>query len=340
MVAQIDKRYVARSLKQSAVRLLSYALYEGRPLTTRGRWINPLVFARARAVARGEQRAPVEKPVFIIGTGRSGTTVLGVVLSLHQKIGFLNEPKAMWHTAFANEDLPGNYTTAPARYRLDAEDADRQTAETMQRLYGGYLSTSRTTRVLDKYPELIFRVPFVRQIFPDARFLFLARNGEDTISSITAWSQRHGERSPDETVDWWGTNNRKWHCLVEQLVAEDPLFAGVADEIAALTSHTDMAAVEWILSMQEGRRLVEQLPDAVLEVRYEDLVSLPVETLGNIMKFCELEPDAAVFNYATEILEPGRRQSQPAELHPAVQEPFEKIMQVMGYRQAGEGAGG
>jgi len=331
VVAQIDKRYVAKSLKQSAVRLLSYGLFEGRPLTTRGRWINPLVFAHARTVARSEREASVEKPIFIIGTGRSGTTVLGVVLSLHREVGFLNEPKALWHTAFPHEDLPGNYTTEPASYRLTADDADEQTVAAMQRLYAAYLRMSRTGRVLDKYPELVFRVPFVRSIFPDARFLFLARNGADTVNSIAAWSERHGQSEQDGTVDWWGTNNRKWRYLVDQLAAESPQFGGVADEIAGLTEHTDMAAVEWALSMAEGRRMATEFPEAVLEVRYEDLVTVPVETLRRIMAFCELEPDAAVFNYASEILVPGRRGTTPVTLHPAVEGAFMETMQAMGY---------
>ena len=118
MVAQIDRHYWAASPAKALVRLLTYGLFEGRPLTTRGRWINPLVFGIGRALKRRPARRAVKAPIYILGQGRSGTTVLGVTLSLHRQIGFLNEPKALWHNAYPNEDLIGNYTDKPARYIL------------------------------------------------------------------------------------------------------------------------------------------------------------------------------------------------------------------------------
>ncbi len=45
MVAQIDFDYIRQRPTKLISRLLSYALFEGRPLTTKGRWINPLVFS-------------------------------------------------------------------------------------------------------------------------------------------------------------------------------------------------------------------------------------------------------------------------------------------------------
>ena len=39
-------------------------------------------------------------------------------------------------------------------------------------MFGAYLTTTRSERLVDKYPELIFRVDFVRALFPDARFHF------------------------------------------------------------------------------------------------------------------------------------------------------------------------
>ena len=36
-------------------------------------------------------------PVFIIGCGRSGTTILGDTLSKHPKIEYLNERRDLWH---------------------------------------------------------------------------------------------------------------------------------------------------------------------------------------------------------------------------------------------------
>ena len=44
-------------------------------------------------------------PVFIIGCGRSGTTILGNTLSNHPKIKYLNERRDLWHKAYPEFDI-------------------------------------------------------------------------------------------------------------------------------------------------------------------------------------------------------------------------------------------
>lgn len=331
MVAQIDALYAKSRPGKVPPRLISYALFEGRPLTTRGRWINPLVFAHLGLERRLPQTRKVEKPVFVVGTGRSGTTILGVVMSLHRDVGFLNEPKAMWHTIHRQEDVVGNYATGAARYRLGERDASDEVVDRAHRLFGAYLRAVGGARVLDKYPELVFRVPFVRAIFPDARFVFLVRNGSDAVHSIEGWSRRLGKRTGGDVQDWWGSNNRKWHLMVEQLVPEEGSLAGKAGEIASLTRHADMAAVEWIVTMQEGLRQVERHPDCFYLLRYEDLVRDPVHELSNLLDFCGLRQDGAVLDFAAKKLR-GVPERPPPDVHPALRQPFQKTMRQLGYR--------
>ena len=44
MFAQLNSLYLKTRPYKVFSRLVSYGLFEGRPLTTRGRWINPLLF--------------------------------------------------------------------------------------------------------------------------------------------------------------------------------------------------------------------------------------------------------------------------------------------------------
>ncbi len=120
----------------------------------------------------------VEKPVFVLGTGRSGTTILGIILSMHKDVGFLNEPKALWHSIYSDEDLIGSYSLGNASYRLGSEKITPEIKKQAHRLYGAYLRATFSSRAVDKYPELIFRIPFVLDIFPDAKFLFLLESNE------------------------------------------------------------------------------------------------------------------------------------------------------------------
>ena len=175
MVAQIDKRYISISLKKTYTRLLSYALYEGRPLTTKGQWVNPFIFLLFKIQSALPFAKAVKKPVFILGTGRSGTTILGVTLSIHKHVGFLNEPKALWSFIYDHEDIIGSYQSFPGYYRLNAENVTDEVTRKAQKVFGHYLRFGFAYRLVDKYPELIFRTDFVKKIFPDAKFLFLFR---------------------------------------------------------------------------------------------------------------------------------------------------------------------
>ena len=321
MVAELDRLYVRTRPAKAVTRLATYALVEGRPLGARGHWINPLVFALSRGALRLPQLREVRRPVFIVGIGRSGTTVLGTVLSMHRDVGYLNEPKALWHAIHPGEDVLGHYANGPARYRLDERDASPRTRAAAHKLYGAYLALTRSRRAVDKYPELVFRVPFVRALFPDARFLVLARNGWDTCRSIAAQSEIH---------DWWGVNDRKWKLLVDEVAARDRIFEGVTGELPALRSPIDRAAVEWIGTMREGRRLTEALPEASLTVRYEELVTRPGRTLSAILDFCDLSRDENCLRYGKTRLSPAPAKP-PVELHASIRQLFEETMTALGY---------
>lgn len=331
MAAQVDWQYVRVRPWKLWSRLLSYALFEGRPLTTKGRWINPLVFALFAVEKRLPQFRRVEKPVFILGTGRSGTTVLGMVLSMHREVGFLNEPKALWHAIYPWEDLIGSYSRENAHYRLDAKDANLVTKCSARKLFSAYLTATFSCRVVDKYPELIFRVPFVKTLFPDAKFLFLVRNGWDTCHSIEGWSARLGKQIGEESHDWWGVDRRKWNLLIDQIVPEHQDLAPHAAAMRSWTKQADMAAVEWIVTMREGLRLLQEYPADVMRVDYEKLCRDPRQIMQEIATFLELAAgDEPFLDYAEQTLKP-LPDRQPFALSPLTMGAFEETMEQLGY---------
>jgi len=311
-------------------RLLSYLFFEGRPLTTRGRWINPLVFFLFGIEKILPQMKKVNKPIFILGTGRSGTTILGLLMSMHKEVAFLNEPKALWHSINKHEDIIGSYTMDNASYFLGASDANEQQKKDIHKIFGAYLRATFSQRVVDKYPELIFRVPYVMELFPDAKFLFLVRNGWDTCGSIKYWSERLGKTSETETHDWWGKDNRKWNLLVEEVIKKDSYYTDVCQVIDEITSHLDMAALEWIVTMRQGLAMIEQYPDSIFRVNYEELVQDPETMLSEIIEFCELEDDQVFIEYGKKVLKPVKPKDQ-FPLHPLIKPLFLETMIAMGY---------
>lgn len=326
MIAQLDADYIRARPTKAVPRLVSHVLLQGRPLTTRGRWLNPLLFAQFSLVKRLPQLREVRKPIFILGTGRSGTTILGKLLSIHPQVSFLNEPKALWHAVYPHEDLIGSYSHGPARYRLGEEDITAEVDRAVHRIYGYCLAITGSRRIVDKYPEMIFRVPFVRALFPDAKLIFLVRNGWDAARSIADWSQREGTKAQD----WWGADRRKWHLLVKDIVAADTAFSDAHEEIIALTRQTDMAAVEWITTMREGLRLMQSTPDLLYQLRFEDLTERPAHTMADLLAFCELAEDPTLLSYAQRVIKrvPAK---QRLTLSPAIEALFFETMQAMNY---------
>lgn len=329
MIAQLDKAYIKFRSTKAISRIISYAFFEGRPATTSGRWINPIVFALFGLYKNIPFRKKIKQPIYIIGTGRSGTTILGVVLSMHRQIGFLNEPKALWHSAYPLEDIIGSYATKPGTFRLSEAQATEKVSRHFHRLYRAYCCSIFTSRVLDKYPEAVYRVPFLRKIFPDAKFIFLVRNPWDTCHSIANWSVRKGVET-EVKEDWWGVNDLKWHILLDELVKEDAVLGLHYEAIKVFTDDRYRALIEWYLCMKEGLSIKERYPTDVLLLRYEELASNPTGSLQDIMQLCRLNQDSVMLTYAEKVLHPAPNKSA-FDLPDFMKEPVKQLCRKLGY---------
>jgi hypothetical protein len=330
MVAQVDGKFVKARPFKLYTRLVSYFLFEGRPLTTRGRWINPFIFGLFKVLSVLPKLAKVDRPIFILGVGRSGTTILGKILALHRHVGYLNEPKALWQAALGDDDVIGSYSDHDGRFRMSGADVTAKKTRIAHKLYAGYQRVAFARRVVDKYPEMIYRRGLVDGIFSDNRMLFLVRSGIDTCQSIEHWSERLSTSTEDESQDWWGRDNRKWRLLLSQVVDLDPALAALRPHIDGLSRHVDMAALEWIATMREGLAALDTDDQALLLVRYEDLVADPAQSLSEMFDYCALEHDPVVIEYAKSELSPPR-EKPPLELDPVLRPLFNDTMQRLGY---------
>jgi len=299
MIAQLDKYFFKISKKKTMHRLIAY-LHEGRPLTTKGQWFNKFLFMHFSQFRKRNE--DIITPIFIVGTGRSGTTILGKILGIHDQILFLNEPKAIWSYAFENEDVIGTYRDKPGRLILNSDDYKEKTREIINSFYAHLLSLTNTNVIIDKYPELIFRIPWVKAICPSAKFIFVYRDPYETINSISKWSQRHGKISGDNMEDWWGLHNRKWDILVEETIIPNHNYTDIKNKLDKFKSdNLTKAAVEWIVTMDYGYKQLSNFNNIFL-IDYEDLVFDSEKKLRALLNFIKVPKDNNVINYARSVL--------------------------------------
>ncbi len=107
--------------------------------------------------------------VSITGAGRSGTTIVGQVFSLHPCVEFRHEKSGLW--------VNSQFAVAPYS-RLLPDDAK---PERRKRLVAW--ADSRKMLV-EKDPRHVGRLGFMRRCWPDARFIYLLRDPRDLACSV------------------------------------------------------------------------------------------------------------------------------------------------------------
>lgn len=161
-----------------------------------------------------------EAPFFIVGSGRSGTTLLRLILCAHSRIHIphethfiadlvrelpLTEPLNPPQLARALDLITGPrraYNDWPRMEIPTGEFRDwalaleePKLADVIALLYRDHLRRQRKTRWGDKTPDHVHIMPELLTLFPGAKFIHMIRDGRDVaISYIEADWERYYER--------------------------------------------------------------------------------------------------------------------------------------------------
>lgn len=238
-----------------------------------------------------------ERPIFIVGVHRSGTTLLRFMLSSSPRIYI--PPESDFIPRFFGRNPRGELSDERVtrllgiifgRYRLVKEwQGDppqarefiaampgRTPAAFFDTLYRLYAAQHGAVRWGDKTPIYASYVDLIHEMFPQAQFVHIVRDGRDVALSM---------------LDKWG------------------------DEL-----HIDVcfAARNWVRRIRQAQASGARLgPDLFYELRYENLVADPEAELRPLCDFLG-EP------YLPEMAEPqrlGRERFQPGDFHAAVRQP-------------------
>jgi len=213
-------------------------------------------------------------------------------------------------------------------------------------------------RLVEKTPENCLRLPFLLALFPDARVLYLTRDGRSNVHSlIEGWMQPHlfpGYRVPERlsipgyTRDRWAfTLIPGWRELTSRPVEEICAWQWIRCNQAVLAHRSVIARTVVQCEAQrrseatkqshptEGRE--GQVP--YLTVRYEDLVATPAMVLPQIAGFLGLDFERDLGHFAQHlpqinvVSEPNRekwRRKNP-EAIARVLPLIEPMMHTLGY---------
>jgi Sulfotransferase family len=231
-------------------------------------------------------------PIFIIGCGRSGTSLLGKLLAMHPEVSYICERYDLWAAIHPVTDFNQLYSRGECHCLLDAHSATSTTKLRFRRL----MSPPPGFTLVEKSPINALRIGFLEAVTPGSRFVHIVRDGVNVAHSIerkAGLTRRLALREP--LNDWWGVGDVKWTVL-----KQDGRAAGYyPDEVHQLTTDAQRGAYEWLLSLREVNAWRARLGPRLIELRLDDFISDPRKVLESVIDALSLSlSDGAWLNQA------------------------------------------
>ena len=214
------------------------------------------------------ERAPVP---FIVGVGRSGTTMLRLMLDAHPELTI--PPETHFVPALidaiqsgANREKSIGVMTSVRQWGDLGIDPDEVLARwkdldefapgpALRSFYAIYTERQNKPRWGDKTPIYVKNMLRIESVLPEARFIHVIRDGRDV--ALSRWKRTLGDKDPapaSKVAETWARRIRR--------------------------------------AQRHGRKL-----EHYIELRYEDLVTDTEPNLRRICDFLELDWDPVVLRY-------------------------------------------
>jgi hypothetical protein len=223
----------------------------------------------------------IDRPVFIVGPHRSGTTLLYGIIGRHEQVGFLNrnnhrfpaipriarsfdtllrtDPKPVESQKFWDYLWPGPDDT------MGAGDLTGKQKAFYTSKISSILRQRKCVRFVAKYPRLSLRVGWLLALFPDARFLHMSRDWRAVVSSTVERKVKREKRGGG----WFGVRIPGWQDMLD---LPHELTAGRQFRVATLALEAD----------------AKRMPDRFHRVDYVDLCREPERRIREVAEFCGL----------------------------------------------------
>jgi omega-hydroxy-beta-dihydromenaquinone-9 sulfotransferase len=219
-------------------------------------------------------------PIFIIGCHRSGTSIFYRKLALHPDLAFVTRTTRrapnrllmmrlfMMIRSKEKNIMPiggeaWNKFGSRDDQVMTVADVTSETREYFERLVKNHLVLFKRKRFLNKSPSNSVKIGFLNALFPDAYFIHMVRDGRAVARSISKGRKTHGRFSGAKYPGWQG--------LLDRPVVES-------------------CGLQWKQTIEYIKDSLKKIPaERVLQVRYEDFVSRPIDTMRRVGETCHLE---------------------------------------------------
>lgn len=270
-----------------------------RPLARTAFYAARSIAPRIRATVRATKALDDQAPIFLIGCGRSGTTLLGELFAAHPEVSYRYEPYALWAAVDPTTDVLQLYSRGEHHCMLGASSV----TATAQLRFKRLLSAPSGLTLVEKSPINALRIGYLDSLVPAARFVHIVRDGVDVARSIERVARITKRMVFRQSLnDWWGVGDAKWAAL-----EQDGQNAGYyPEEVQQLTTDAQRGAYEWLLSLREIEDWRTRLGSRFVELRYQDLTDSPRDTLRTVMDSLGLAcPDSWLEKAAAQV-DPAR----------------------------------
>jgi Sulfotransferase family len=143
-------------------------------------------FLRASDGNGGREHGPwgepsdVDRPIFIVGCPRSGTSILRMTLDSHPRISAGPEEASLYWLSQTDGEVD---VTRREGYGVSEEKWREMVREIVGSVQSRYAASQGKTRWALKHPELANRLPWVDRVYPNSQVIHIVRSPRDVIAS-------------------------------------------------------------------------------------------------------------------------------------------------------------
>jgi hypothetical protein len=263
----------------------------------------------------------LKPPIFLLGNVRSGTSMMLRFFDAHPDVVSWYEPRTVW--CYAAPTRPHD--------RFTERDATPRVRRYIRGRFLKYQRRHGGLRVMEKTPSNMFRIPYVRAIFPEAKFVYIVREPLANLSSSEIrWRksinrghliERLAETPRSQLPFYVGRlvrdQLRKRVLRRRHVSVWGVRYPGIGDDLRTMSTE-EVIAKQWAsCSRQAEEDLADLGPGTVHRLRYEDFVSDPVTRFREVLAHFDLPPSAEVDEEVRTSVDPNRQQKW-RRLDPAV----------------------